>query len=77
MKDAAISSTTGAARSRLGPWQDLAYQARITAGALVAEPLYEEVSSDAAGYVEATAEALGAPVAITSWGPRAGDKRGQ
>lgn len=61
----------------LGPWQDLAHQARITAALSSAEPLYEEVLSDAAGYVEATAEALGAPVAITSWGPRAGDKRGR
>jgi adenylosuccinate synthase len=62
---------------RLGPWQDLAHQSRITAALNAAKPLYEEVSSDTEAYVSAMERALGVAVTITSWGPRAGDKCGR
>lgn len=64
-----------AGAARLGPWQDLAYQERITRALARVEPEYDEVSNAPEAYVDALERSLGAPVAITSWGPRAGDKR--
>ena len=59
----------------LGPWQDLAFQERLTRALTRVEPVYDEVSNEPEGYVDALERSLGAPVAITSWGPRARDKR--
>jgi adenylosuccinate synthase len=73
--DAAALFDDGCRTVRLGPWQDLAYQARVTQALIAAEPVYDEVSSDTNAYVEALEASLGARIAITSWGPRAGDKR--
>jgi adenylosuccinate synthase len=55
-----------------GPECDLRYQERLTAMLLGARPVYEHPGPDWPGLVE---DALGAPVALTSYGPGVADKR--
>jgi adenylosuccinate synthase len=66
---------------RLGEFKDLAYQRALTAELSSAKPIYE-LSSEAASFDERVEEhvgriegELGARVAITSFGPSAGDKK--
>jgi adenylosuccinate synthase len=53
-----------------GPERDLAYQERLTGTLLSARPVYEHPGPDWPGLVEDT---LGAPVALTSYGPTVAD----
>jgi adenylosuccinate synthase len=55
-----------------GPECDLQWQERLTAMLLRARPVYEDPGPDWPGLVE---DALGTPVALTSYGPTAADKR--
>jgi adenylosuccinate synthase len=55
-----------------GPARDLRYQERLTAMLLGARPVYERPAGDWPGIVE---DALGAPVALRSYGPTTADKR--
>jgi len=55
-----------------GPEHDLAWQERLTGTLLRARPVYERPGADWPGIAE---EALGAPVALRSYGPAAADKR--
>jgi adenylosuccinate synthase len=66
---------------RLGPHRDLAHQERLTRGLLACEPVREELElgqppeERARRFVAWVEAALGAPVAVTSHGPTARDKR--
>jgi adenylosuccinate synthase len=62
-------------RLPLGPARDLAYQERLTAMLMAARPVYGAPvpCGDWAGVIE---EITGAPVAVRSSGPTAGDKAG-
>ena len=55
-----------------GPERDLGYQERLTGMLLRAQPSYADLAGAWPGVIEA---ALGAPVALLSWGPTAADKR--
>lgn len=62
----------------LGVFEDLAHQERLTQKLFSAVPDYETVAlgdDPAEGYARFIEEALGAPVTLTSHGPRANDKR--
>jgi len=56
-----------------GPPQDLGYQAGLTAQLAAATPALDHVAPD--DWVAAVSDVLGAPVAVTSHGPTAADKR--
>lgn len=56
----------------LGPRGDLVYQAQLTARILRTEAVFMTVARELAG---AIAEAVGAPLLLSSWGPTARDKR--
>jgi adenylosuccinate synthase len=58
---------------RLGPPRDLAYQGSLTAQVAVAAPVLDDATPD--DWVAAVEAALDVPVALTSHGPTATDKR--
>jgi adenylosuccinate synthase len=55
----------------LGPWQDLAYQERLTRRLETAEPVLTELPADPIGWIE---RQLGVPVVLTSYGPDRADR---
>jgi adenylosuccinate synthase len=62
---------------RLGAFQDLVHQEKLTRVLESARPLYQELAlgpDRAAGFVRWIEEALGVPVGLTSSGPTANDK---
>ncbi|GAB7038166.1 MULTISPECIES: adenylosuccinate synthetase [Catenuloplanes] len=58
-------------RLRPGPFTDLTHQRRLTDLALAATP---ELVAPARSWPALLTDELGVPVAVTSWGPRSGDK---
>ncbi|MDP9791680.1 adenylosuccinate synthase [Catenuloplanes nepalensis] len=58
-------------RLRPGPFADLTHQRHLTDLALAATP---ELAAPGRPWPELLADELGVPVAVTSWGPRSGDK---
>ncbi|MBB6052389.1 adenylosuccinate synthase [Armatimonas rosea] len=59
-----------------GPWQDLGYQESLTESLRSARPLYKTWAGSAEAHAVALAAALERPLAVTSWGKTASDKRG-
>lgn len=67
---------------RLGPFQDLGYQTRLTKLLESCSPIYQTINSPGArreehlyGYLQAMQGRLGSPITIASFGPTAADKR--
>ena len=58
-----------------GPFADLAYQARLTESLWAAVPSYETWKGSPEGHAQALATALQCPLAVTSWGKTAREKR--
>lgn len=59
----------------LGPWQDLEHQANLTERLKSARPRYQPWAGSPEAHAEFLARALAKPLAVTSWGKRATDKR--
>ncbi|MBM7788285.1 adenylosuccinate synthetase [Tenggerimyces flavus] len=55
-----------------GPWQDLAYQERLTKLLTTAEPVLTSMPADPVPWIE---EQLGVPVVLTAYGPDRADRR--